>query len=35
VDAALDFQVSQWQIADSIVGDDEFREFARGYRDFL
>jgi hypothetical protein len=29
VDAALDFQVSQWQIADSIVGDDEFRDFLR------
>jgi hypothetical protein len=28
VDAALDFQVSQWQLADSIVGDDDFREFA-------
>ena len=35
VDAANDFQVSQWQIADSVVGDDDFREFARGYRDFL
>jgi hypothetical protein len=29
VDAALDFQVSQWQIADSVVGDDEFRDFLR------
>jgi hypothetical protein len=35
VDAANDFQVSQWQIADAVDGDDEFREFARGYRDFL
>lgn len=35
VDAANDFQVSQWQISDSVVGHDEFREFARGYRDFL
>jgi hypothetical protein len=29
VDAATDFQVSQWQIADSVVGDDEFRDFLR------
>ena len=29
VDAALDFQVSQWQIADSVVGDDDFRDFLR------
>jgi hypothetical protein len=35
VDAALDFQVSQWQIADSVEGDDDFRDFLRGYRDFL
>jgi len=29
VDAALDFQVSQWQIADSVVGADEFGDFLR------
>jgi hypothetical protein len=29
VDAANDFQVSQWQLADSIVDNDEFREYSR------
>ena len=33
VDAAVAFGESQWSLEDAIVGDDDFREFARSARE--
>ena len=35
IDEVADLVAHDWALADHIHGDDDFREFARGYRDFL
>lgn len=35
IDEVADLVSKSWALSDHIHGHDEFREFARGYRDFL